>query len=75
MISAIELEKYMAGAGIFGIVVSKLCHKKKPYPIILLKIDKSLEVGFYCTILPLSLAVYLRVEDGGKYLLDAKEIA
>ena len=75
MISAIELEKCVAGAGILGIVVSKLRYGKKPYPIILLKVDKGLEVGFHHIILPLSLAVCLRVEGVGKSPLDAKEIA
>ena len=75
MISAIELEKCVAGAGIFGIVVSELRHRKKPCPIILLKVDKDLEKGFYYTILPLNLALCLQVEGGGESPLDAKKIA
>ena len=75
MISAIELEKYVAGTSILGIVVSELCHGKKSCPIILLKVDKSLEVGFHCTILPLSLVVRLWVEGDGESPFDAKEIA
>ena len=64
----------MAGTGILGIIVSKPCHKKKPCPIIVLKVDKGLEVGFDHTILSLNLAVCLRVEGGGKSSLDAEEI-
>ena len=75
MISAIELEKCVAGAGILGIVVSKLRHGKKSCQIILLKVDKGLEIGFHRTILPLSLAVRLQMEDGGESPLDAEEIA
>ena len=75
MISAIELKRCVAGAGILGIVVSELRHGKKSCPIILLEVDKGSEVGFYRTILPLSLVVCLRVEGGGKSLLDAEEIA
>ena len=75
MISAIELKKCMADAGILGIVVSKLRHRKKLYLIILFKVDKDSEVGFHCIILPLSLAVYLRVEGGGESLLNAEKIA
>ena len=41
MIFTIELEKYIAGADIFDVVLSKLCYKKKLYPIILLEVDKS----------------------------------
>ena len=39
MISAIELERCVAGAGILGIVVSELRYGKKPCPIILLEVD------------------------------------
>ena len=75
MISAIELEKYVAGTGIFGIIIGKFYYRKKPCSIILLKVDKSLEVDFHYNILPLSLVIYLQVEGGRKFLLDAKEIA
>ena len=54
----------MAGASVFGIVIGKLRHKKKPCPIILLKVDKGLEVNFHHIFLLLSLAVYLQVESG-----------
>ena len=59
MISAIELKKYVVGAGIFDIVVSKLHHGKKLCLIILLKLDKNSKVCFHHTILPLNLAVCL----------------
>ena len=75
MIFAIELEKCVADASIYGIVFGKLCHKKKPCPIILFQVDKSLEVGFYHTILPFSLIVYLWMEGGRKSPLDIEEIA
>ena len=75
MISAIELERCVAGAGILSIVVGKLRYGKKSCPIILLKVDEGLEVGFYRTILPLNLAVRLRIKGGKKSPLDAEEIA
>ena len=74
MISVIELEYCIAGADIFDIVVSKLCHRKKLCSIILLKVDKGLEVGFYCIILLYGLIVYLWVEGYREFPLDAKEI-
>ena len=46
MISAIELKKYVVGDGILGIIISKLCHEKKPYSIILLEVVKGLKVDF-----------------------------
>ena len=75
MIFAIELEKYMANTGILGIIISKLRYGKKLCPIILLKVDKGLEIGFHCTILLLSLVIRLWVEGSRESLLDAKEIA
>ena len=75
MISALELEKCMASAGILIIVVSELCYKKKPCPIILLEVNKGSEVGFYCTILSLSLAVRLQVEGSRESSFYAEEIA
>ena len=71
MISVINLEKCMAGGGILGVVIGELCHEKKLCPIILLEVDKSLEVGFYHTILPFDLLVHLRVESSRKFLLNA----
>ena len=75
MISVIELKKYIASAGIFGVIVGKLYYRKKLCPIILLKINKSLKIRFYCTILLFDLTVCLWVEDARKFPLNAKEIA
>ena len=61
----------MAGTSVFGIIVGKLSHKKEMRPIILLKIDKALEIGFYHTIFRLSLAIYLEIKGDGELLLDA----
>ena len=52
----------MASAGIPGVVVDKFYHKKKLCSIILLTVDKSLEIGFYRTILPFILTIRLRIE-------------
>ena len=62
MIFTIELKKYVANSSVFGVVVGKLRYKKKSWPIILLKVDKGSEVGFYCSILSLSLIKRLWVE-------------
>ena len=62
--------QYYTDADIFSIIVSKLYYRKKPYSIILFKVDKELKVGFHCAILPFNLADCLRVEGGGEFLLD-----
>ena len=75
MISIVELEGHIANANILSIIVGKLYHRKKLCLIILLKVDKNLEIGFHCAILPFDLTVRLWMESGGEFPLDAKEIA
>ena len=62
MISAIELKKCGASAGVLGVFVSKLRYEKKLCLIIKLKVDKGSKVGFHYTILPLNLAIRLWVK-------------
>ena len=69
MIFAIELKKCVVNTSILGVVIDKLRYGKKPCLIILLKVDKSLEVGFYYTILPFGLPVWLVVESNREFLL------
>ena len=59
MIFAIELKRYMINANIFGIIIGKLDYKKKPYLIILFKVNKDSKISFYYTILFLGLSVCL----------------
>ena len=69
-----ELKKYVIDTSIFKIIISKFCYEKKLYLIILIEVDKNLEIGFYYTILPFNLAIYLQVKGNGKSLFDAKKI-
>ena len=62
MIFILELKKYVASASIFNIIISKFYYKKKLYLIILFKIDKSLKISFYYTILSFDLAIYFKIE-------------
>ena len=39
MISIIKLKKYMANTSILGIIINKLCYRKKLCPVILFKVD------------------------------------
>ena len=75
MISAVKLKGRMADTSIFSIIINKLCHRKKLCPIILLKVDKDLEVSFHCAILPFSLTICLWMEGNREFLLDIEEIA
>ena len=49
----------MTGASIFSIIINKLRHKKKLYPIILFEVNKSLKIGFHYAILFFYLTIYL----------------
>ena len=75
MISIVQLKEHVANASILDIIVSKFRYIKKLYSIILLKIDKNLEINFYYIILPFSLIIYLWIKDDRKSLLDTKKIA
>lgn len=60
MIATIELEKYIVGTCILGIVVYKLGYWLEPSLIILFKVDKSFKIGFYSIVLLFYFAVGLR---------------
>lgn len=70
VIPTIELERYVADACIFSIIIGKINHWDDPSPIIFLVINKNFRVGLYCTILSLGLAINLRVESNTEPLLD-----
>ena len=73
MVAVVEFEKHMAGARIFGVVVSKLSYWQKPSPVILLTVNKRFEVCIHGAVLPLGLAVCLRIKSGGKLLLNVEK--
>lgn len=75
MIIVIQLKKNVAGAYILGIVIDKLGYKQKPSPIVLLKIDKNLEIRFYYTILMFYLPICLKIKSGGELPFNAKKVA
>lgn len=66
----IELKRYVTSANVFYIVIDKFSYWKKFCLAILFKIDKNLEVTFYCTTLHFSLVVNLRVKSNKKFLLN-----
>lgn len=68
LIATVNFEKYVAGACIIGVVIGKLSHWEKPSQIILLVVNKSPKVGFYCAILSLSFIVSLKIKDDKKPL-------
>ena len=70
MISAVKLERCIAGTSIFDVIVGKLRYKKKLCPVILLEIDKDLKICLHYTILLFGLAIYLQIKGSEKLLLD-----
>lgn len=69
MIAIIGFKRYMAGAYIFRIIIDKLSYCKKLSSIILPIVNKNLDVGFYYTVLFLSLTISLSVKDRKESLL------
>ncbi len=74
MVAIFKLKKNKANACIFCIAVSKFSYWKNLNPIILLVIDKSSEINYYCTLLPLSLAINLRIKSDKELLLNFQEV-
>lgn len=70
VIATVELQNCIASSCIFGSVIDKFNYRNKPSLIILLAIDKSFEIDFYYIVLPLSLAISLRIKSSKKLLLD-----
>lgn len=59
MIVIAKLKSYLTGIYIFCIIIRKFGYWKELNLVILFKIDKSLEVGFYCTIFIFDLLINL----------------
>ena len=74
MIAAVQLKRYVAGAGVFCIIIGKFSYWKEPCPLITLKVDENSKIAFYCTILPFGLGVSLRLEGYGKSPFDFEEV-
>ena len=73
--AAVEFERRVAGAGVFGIVVGEFSHWQEPCPVILLPVHEGSEVCLYCAVLPFCLAIGLRMESCRESSLDSQEIA
>lgn len=61
-IRAVEFETRMINTCILCIIIYKVCHEQKFCLIILLSIDKNLEIDYYCIGMLLGLAIYLRIK-------------
>lgn len=65
----------MTDADVFRIIVSEFGYKKEPGPIVLFVINKNSEICLYFIVLPLGLAISLRVESSGEPSFDLKEVS
>ena len=74
MIAAVQLKGCVAGAGVFCIIIGKFSHQKEPCPIVLLEVNEGTELGFYCAVFLLGLAISLRVEGCKNFLFDSEEV-
>lgn len=62
MEAAVQLERGVAGTGVFCILVGEFSHRQQPCPVVLLIVDEGPEIGLHCAVLPLGLAICLGVE-------------
>ena len=74
MVPAIELERRIPRTGMFCNIISKFHYAQEPHPVVLFVINKGSKVSFYGAVLPLSLAVRLRVEGSREPLFNAQEV-
>ena len=70
MEAAVEFERRVAGAGVLGIVVGELSHWQELCSVILLPVHEGSEVCLHCAVLPLCLAIGLRMESRKESSLD-----
>ena len=75
MIAAVQLKRRVTSTCVLRIVISKLGYWQEPSPVILLKVDKDLEVHFHCAVLLLGLPICLRMDGGKEPSLDAEKVA
>lgn len=75
MVAIIKLKRYVASIYNFSVVINNFSNSEEFNPIILFVIDENSKVSFYYTILPLSLAINLKIKSGKKSLLDFKKRA
>ncbi len=60
--AVVRLEKSVADAGVFRIVIGEFRYRQQPSPVVLLIVDEDPEIGLHRVVLPLRLAICLRVE-------------
>ncbi len=70
MIAIVKFKRLIVNVCIFCIIVSKFSYWKEFSLIILLIVDKNLEVGLHYIVLSLILVINLRVKDDKESLLD-----
>lgn len=70
----VELKKKKADTYVFCIIISKFRHWQEFCAIILLVIDKNLEISFYCIILFFSLTVNIEIKGGGEFFLNVYKV-
>ena len=75
MISKVKIQKYIAGACVFSIIINKLSYWQEPYLIIPFEVNKSLKISFIYIIQSFGLAFYLKIEGNKKFLFEIKKIA
>lgn len=74
MIFTTYFKNYISNISFFSIIIYKFSNWQKFYKIILLKVNKDLELYFYYTILILDFSISLRIKNSEKLILDSKKV-
>jgi len=74
MLSSVKEKRCLLCCGMFSVVMTELSYRQPFSPIVLLLIDKDVEVFLNILIHSFRLSVSGRVKGGRSILLDAKEV-
>ena len=74
MVAAVQLKMYVADVGIFRIIIDEFSYWKKPYSVVLLKVNKGMEISFHCAVLSFGLAVSLGFKGCKKSLFGSEKV-
>lgn len=74
MIATIELKRRIVSTRILSIVIHEFQYRQESCPIILLSIDKNMQMNFHHAVLSLGWAICLRIKSDEKLLLNAKKV-
>lgn len=73
MIIAVELREYVTGTCILDVIIYKFRYWQEFCPMVLLPIDKNMQISFYCAMFSFLSAICLGIKCREKLSLDFQQ--